>query len=289
MTTNHESRSTIAAQRLKLTIAYRGTRYHGWQTQAVPPNWKGPRPTDGTGLPSVQETVNLALREVLRHPVSCVGSSRTDGGVHAKGQVAHVDTMHAQIPADGLRRAINHQLPEDIIVRAIERVPRTFDAIFATVNKRYQYAIWNHPERPVFGGDLYFHRWRPLDVEAMRAAAAHLVGTHDFSSFCKPGHGRETTVRTVFDLDVSRRGPMIVIGVEGSGFLWNQVRIMAGTLVEVGEGTYKPEQMPAILSACDRRRAGKTAPPHGLYLQWVKHDPNKIDDWVRPEPVDAGE
>jgi tRNA pseudouridine38-40 synthase len=228
-------------------------------------------PTDGTGLPSVQETMNLALREVLKHPVTCVGSSRTDGGVHAKGQVAHFDSIRTQIPLHGLRRAINHQLPDDIIVRAVEHVPPSFDAISSTVSKRYQYAIWAHPERPVFSADLFFHRWQPIDVDAMRAAAPHFVGTHDFSSFCKPGHGRETTIRTVHAVDVSRLGPRIVIGFEGSGFLWNQVRIMAGTLIEVGEGIYKPEQIPAMLEARDRRRSGKTAPPHGLFLQWIRY------------------
>lgn len=258
-------------QRFKLTIAYRGTRYHGWQTQGVPPNWKGTRPTDGTGLPSVQETLKGALQHVLNHPVTCVGSSRTDGGVHAKGQVAHFDTMRTQIPLDGLRRAINHQLPDDILVVAAEPVDNSFDAIASTRSKRYQYAIWNHTNRPVFASDLWFHRWKPVDVDAMRAASKHLVGEHDFASFCKPGHGRETTVRTVHEISVSSLGPKIVIGFEGSGFLWNQVRIMAGTLIEVGEGIYRPEQIPVMLAARDRRAAGKTAPPHGLFLQWIRY------------------
>ena len=257
--------------RFKMILAYRGTAYHGWQTQAVPPNWKGPRPTDGTGLPSVQETVNGALRHVLNDRVTCVGSSRTDGGVHAKGQVAHFDTMRTQIPLDGLRRAINHQLPDDIIVKSVEAVDRSFDAIASTRSKRYQYAIWNHTNRPVFASDLWFHRWKPLDADAMRAAAEHLVGEHDFASFCKPGHGRETTIRTVHAVDVSRLGPRVVIGFQGSGFLWNQVRIMAGTVIEVGEGIYRPEQIPEMLAARDRRKSGKTAPPHGLFLQWIRH------------------
>lgn len=258
-------------QRFKLVLAYRGTRYHGWQTQGVPPNWKGARPTDGTGLPSVQETLKLALQHVLNHPVTVVGSSRTDAGVHAKGQVAHFDSMRTQIPLEGLVRAINHQLPDDILVRSAEQVPGDFDAIASTRGKRYQYAVWNHRDRPVFQGDLWFHRWQPIDVDAMREAATHLVGEHDFTSFCKPGHGRETTVRTVFAADVSRVGPRIVVGFEGSGFLWNQVRVMAGTLIEVGEGIYRPEEVKAMLAARDRRRAGKTAPAHGLYLQWVRY------------------
>lgn len=257
-------------QRFKLTVAYRGTAYHGWQRQAVPSTWKGPVPEGGAGLPSVQETLEAALVEVLKHPLYVVGSSRTDAGVHAKGQVCHVDSIRTLIPEEGLRRAVNHQLPDDILVTKVERVPTTFDSIFSTASKRYQYAIWNDPDRPVFKADLFFHRWRPLDLVEMKRAAAHLVGTHDFASFCKPGHGRETTVRTVHALDVSRKGPIIVIGVEGSGFLWNQVRIMAGAIVQAGDGEMRADDFPAILAARDRRRAGKTAPPQGLYLQWIK-------------------
>lgn len=259
----------VELQRFKLTIAYRGTAYHGWQRQAVPSTWKGPV-VAGEGLPSVQETLEAALKEVLKHPLHVTGSSRTDAGVHAKCQVAHVDSIRTLIPEEGLRRAVNHQLPDDVIVRKVERVPRTFDSIFSTASKRYQYAIWNHTDRPVFKGDLFFHRWRPLDVEQMRLAASHLVGTHDFASFCKPGHGRLHTVRTVHALDVSRRGPVIVIGVEGSGFLWNQVRIMAGSIVQAGEGELRADDFPAILAARSRGRGGKTAPPQGLYLQWIK-------------------
>ena len=271
-------------QRYKLTLAYRGTAYHGWQTQGIPSTWKGAVPKDGTGLPSVQETVNIALTRVLNHVVVCCGSSRTDAGVHAKGQVAHFDSIR-DIPLVGLRRAINHQLPDDVLVTRLEKVDRTFDAIFSTRSKRYQYAIWNDTERPVFKSDLFFHRWRPLDVEAMAEGARHLVGEHDFASFCKPEHGRATTVRTVHSFDVSRRGPTIVLGVEGSGFLWNQVRIMAGTLIEIGEGTYRADQVPEMIAARDRRRAGKTAPPQGLYLQWIQFRDAAV---VSPDVVEDG-
>lgn len=257
-------------QRFKLTVSYRGTAYHGWQRQAVPSNWKGPIPAGGGGLPSVQEMLEGALREVLQHPLHICGSSRTDAGVHAKGQVCHVDSIRTQIPEEGMRRALNHQLPGDILVTKIERVPDTFNAVYSTASKRYQYAIWNDPDRPVFKADLFFHRWRPLDVEAMQNAAAHLVGTHDFASFCKPGHGRESTVRTVHQLEVSRKGPIIVIGVEGSGFLWNQVRIMAGSIIQAGADDLRADDFPAMLAAKDRKSGGKTAPPQGLYLQWIK-------------------
>ena len=257
-------------QRFKLTVAYRGTAYHGWQRQAVPSTWRGAKPAKGFGLPSVQETLEAALVEVLKHPLHVVGSSRTDSGVHAKGQVCHVDSTRTLIPEDGFRRAVNHQLPDDILVTKIERVPMTFHSIFSTASKRYQYAIWNDEDRPVMKADLFFHRWRPLNLIEMKKAAAHLVGTHDFASFCKPGHKRATTVRTVHALEVSRRGPTIVIGVEGSGFLWNQVRIMAGAIIQAGDDELRADDFPEILAAKDRRRAGKTAPARGLYLQWIR-------------------
>lgn len=260
----HETR------RYKLTIAYRGTRYHGWQAQAVPVTWAGEAPPEGEGIPTVQEVLSRAIMSVVRHPIVLVGSSRTDAGVHAKGQVAHFDTSATQIPLEGLRRAVNARLPEDVLVRELVEASDTFHAIRSTMSKRYQYAVWNTPDRPVFGSDLYFHRWQPLDAEAMRAAAAHLVGEHDFTSFAKPGHEKLTTVRTIFGCDVSRVGSRIIIGVEGSGFLWNMVRIIAGTLVEVGLGRYQPDDVKEMLAARDRRTAGSTAPPHGLYLQWIK-------------------
>jgi tRNA pseudouridine38-40 synthase len=261
---------TVPVGRYKLTVAYRGTRYHGWQHQEMPPNWKGARPPAGHGLPTVQEILTRAMIHVLKEPITLHGSSRTDAGVHAKRQAVHFDTTRVQVPTESMRRAINHQLPDDILVRAIEPVPHNFHVIKCTASKRYQYAIWNHLDRPPFVGDLFWHRWQPLDVDAMRRAAQYLVGTHDFATFAKPGHQRETTVRTIVACDVSFRNPKLVIGVEGTGFLWNMVRIVAGTLVEVGLGRYTPADMTTMLEARDRRAGGSTAPPHGLYLQWIR-------------------
>jgi tRNA pseudouridine38-40 synthase len=149
-------------------------------------------------------------------------------------------------------------------------VPDAFDAITSTTSKRYQYAIWNKPERPTFFPDLVWHRWQRLDVAAMGDAAGRLVGEHDFASFARPGHGRDKTVRTILSCDVSARPPLLVIGVEGTGFLWNMVRIIVGTLVEVGLGRHAPEAIDTMFAARDRQSAGPTAPPHGLYLQWIK-------------------
>jgi tRNA pseudouridine38-40 synthase len=260
-------------QRYKLNIAYRGTRYHGWQEQAANELWKGESPPDGQGIPTIQETLKRAIESVVRHPVVLVGSSRTDAGVHAKGQVAHFDTDQLQIPIEGMRRAINHALPEDILVRAIQPVPDAFDAITSTLSKRYQYCIWNAADRPVFTPDLAWHRWQTLDVPAMRDAAGRFEGEHGFVSFARTGHGRENTVRSVLSCQVAQRGPTLVIGVEGTGFLWHMVRIMVGTLVEVGLGRYRPEEISTMLEAKDRRTAGSTAPPQGLYLQWIRTKP----------------
>ncbi len=269
-------------QRLKLTIAYRGTNYHGWQRQVVTRHYKGPVLSGGgKAIPTVQEIVERGLRSVVRHPVRLVGSSRTDAGVHAKGQLAHFDT-HQQIPCEGMRRAVNHALPDDILVRTIEPVAPWFNAVTCTTSKRYQYLVWNSEDRPLFTADLSMHRWQPLDVEAMASAAARLIGTHDFASFARPGHKRENTVRTILAADVSRRGPRLVIGVEGTGFLWNMVRIIAGTLIEVGHGKYTPEQIEPMLAARDRRASGSTAPAQGLYLQWIK---TRGDEITAPEFV----
>src|SRR3954453_4234480 len=257
-------------QRYKLTIAYRGTRYDGWQEQRANALYKGPKPPEGHGIPTIQETLARVIGALVGHPINLVGSSRTDSGVHAKGQLAHFDTDQLQIPTEGMRRAINHALPEDILVRSIDAVPDDFSAITSTTRKRYQYFIWTTLDRPIFMHDLAWHRWQPLDVDAMRAAATHFVGEHDFTSFARPGHRREYTVRTVHAFDLSYRPPRLLIGVEGNGFLWHMVRIMVGTLVEVGLGRFAPDDIAGMLAARDRRAAGSTAPPHGLYLQWIQ-------------------
>lgn len=261
---------TNRVPRYKLTIAYRGTAYHGWQFQHPSPTYKTPLPDGETGIPTIQRELTRALQSVVRHPVNVVGSSRTDTGVHAKGQVVHFDTDRGQIPLEGLRRAANHALPSDILIRRIEPVDESFSAIRSTVAKRYQYLIHNAPDRDPFAADLMWHRWQAMDLDAMAATAQCFVGTHDFASFTKPGHGRATTIRTVLDCSVRRRAHRIVIGISGTGFLWNMVRIIVGTLVEVGLGRYGPQQVISMLSARDRQAAGPTAPAHGLYLQWIR-------------------
>ena len=259
-----------ASQRYKLIVAYRGTNYHGWQTQAITETYTGPAREEGQGLPTIQATLQRAVASVVRHPVQLTGSSRTDARVHAKGQIVTFDTDQLQIPREGMRRGVNSALPEDIEVRVIEPVAPEFNAVTWTTSKRYQYAIWNKTDRPTFFGDLTWHRWQELDLPAMQDAARRLVGEHDFASFARPGHKRASTVRTIRACEVSRRGPLVVVGVEGTGFLWNMVRIIVGTLVEVGMGRTAPAEIDHMLAAKDRTAAGPTAPPHGLYLQWIR-------------------
>ena len=260
----------VPTQRYKLTLAYRGTHYHGWQAQGVNPTWKGPTPPEGHGIPTIQEKVRRAIEDVVHHEVSLVGSSRTDAGVHAKGQVAHFDTDKTQIPIEALRQSVNARLPGDILIHRIDAVSDSFDAIRSTISKRYQYVIWHAPDRPPFFNDLVWHRWFKLDIDTMQSAAVHFIGQHDFASFAKPGHGRESTIRTLQDCCISYRAPKLVIGIEGSGFLWHMVRIIVGTLLEVGLKRVPADSIAQIIAAKNRTAAGPTAPPQGLYLQWIR-------------------
>ncbi|MEL7238826.1 MAG: tRNA pseudouridine(38-40) synthase TruA [Planctomycetota bacterium] len=253
--------SSAAPIRFKLTVAYRGTAYCGWQTQLVP---------GGEELPTVQTTLRQALQRVVNHPVTVVGSSRTDSGVHAAGQVAHFDCHRPQILPEKLLAAVNAKLPADVAILRAKPVDASFDAIGSTVRKAYRYTLRDVPIKDVFTGNTSFHVGRPLDDVAMRTAITQLVGTHDFASFAKPGHGRESTIRTIESAAVVREGPAVHVDVVGTGFLWHQVRIIVGTLVEIGLGRRTPDDITAMLAAKNRQAAGPTAPPHGLCLQWIE-------------------
>jgi tRNA pseudouridine38-40 synthase len=169
-----------------------------------------------------------------------------------------------------MRQAINARLPDDILIRKLEPVSDSFDSITCTTSKRYQYAIWNALDRPLFFPDLAWHRWQTLNIPEMKKATSLFIGEHDFASFAKPGHGRESTIRTVFDCTLGQRGGLIVFGIQGSGFLWQMIRIIVGTMVEVGLGRYDAGKIVEMLAARDRTAAGPTAPPQGLYLQWIR-------------------
>ncbi len=245
-------------QNLKLVLAYDGTDFHGWQRQA--------------GVRTVQEEVEAVLRRVLGHPVHVQGASRTDAGVHARGQVANVLTS-SPIPLENLKRAIGCRLPPDVALLHVGVVPPEFHASAAALGKLYRYRIFAATGRPVgmLAARYTWHVWHPLDLERLRAAVARLVGTHDFAGFASQGSPRASAVRTVRRIDVRRCGDEVQCDVEGDGFLYNQVRNMVGTLVEIGRGRWPPERAAEILASGDRRLAGPTAPPQGLCLQWVRY------------------
>ena len=250
-------------KRIKLTVAYDGTNYHGWQVQ---PN----------GI-TIEGVLNQALTDLTREPVTVIGASRTDSGVHACGNVAVFDT-NTKIPPEKICYAINQRLPEDIVVQHSCEVPPDFHPRRCASKKTYEYKILNRTfPMPLHRLDYYF-TYRSLDLENMRQAAAHLVGEHDFQSFCSVHSQAETTVRTIYSLTVSREQDLVTIRVTGSGFLYNMVRIIAGTLLQVGIGERKPHEMQAILTAKNRAAAGPTAPAHGLTMIGIEFNHHQCPD-----------
>lgn len=238
-------------RRIRLTVAYDGTNYNGWQYQ---PN----------GV-TIEAVLNRAISSLTGEPIVVIGASRTDAGVHARCNCAVFDTA-MRMPAEKFAYALNQRLPEDIRIRRSEEVEPDWHPRKRNSVKTYEYRILNE-EFPDPLDRLYAHfTYLELDVEKMRRAAGYLVGEHDFKSFCSIHTQAESTVRTITALDVERRGSVITIRVSGTGFLYNMVRIIAGTLLEIGNGKYPPERMEEILLACDRAAAGPTAPARGLTL-----------------------
>jgi tRNA pseudouridine38-40 synthase len=268
--------------RYKLTVAYDGTDFHGWQRQVT---------AEGRVLRTVQGVLEATAREVLGLPgIDVVGASRTDAGVHALGQVAAF-SAETSIPLEKLPAALTSRLPDDVHVRHAAIVHDDFDPIAHAVRKCYRYSIAHGgPETgihqrfhlpPLFDRRFVWFTFHPLDVAAMNQAAQHLLGEHDFTSFAQINHGRQSPVRSIFSCSVRATAiDRCEIEVEGSGFLYNMVRIIAGTLAEVGRGRMLPGEIAELLAARDRRRAGPTLPPHGLCLQWVRYpeDPEVASD-----------
>ena len=250
-----------ATRNIKLVIAYNGAAYHGWQRQAK-------------GIDTVQLQIERAAVSVVRHPVSVHGAGRTDAGVHAEGQVANFHTTNLAVPLKGLRRAMNSRLPRDIAVISAAEVPHHFQASQSAVGKTYRYRIHVSPMRPVMLNRQVYHYWRPLDVGAMQAAGRRLIGTHDFVGFATSADDRENTVRTIFRCDAAAVGPEVHITVQGNGFLYNMVRIIAGTLIEVGRGRWSDDRIDLVLASGKRGDAGPTAPPDGLTMVCVHYDPS---------------
>lgn len=245
-------------KRVKLTVAYDGTAYCGWQLQ---PN----------GV-TIEEVLNKALSELLKEPISVIGASRTDSGVHALGNVAVFDT-ESRIPGDKICFAVNQRLPEDVRVLHSEDVPNDWHPRKQNCVKTYEYRIQSRkieiPTRRLYAHFCYF----PLDVEKMRAGASYLLGEHDFISFCSARHQAEETVRTLYEASLEEGADQVItLRLSGSGFLYNMVRIIAGTLLKVGMGIYPPEHVKEILESRDRQQAGQTAPARGLTLVGIEYE-----------------
>lgn len=246
----------MTTRRIKLVLHYDGTDYHGWQRQP--------------SVPTIQETVERALEQLFGCAVSITGSSRTDAGVHALGQVAHFD-IDSPVPTDNIARALNNLLPDSIAVAQAAEASSDFDAISSTKSKWYRYTINIAPVRPVHQIRYCWHRPGLLNTFAMSAAAARLVGTHDFKSFASAADTRESSVRTVLQCSVTDKMPNIFIDVAATGFLYNMVRNIVGTLVEVGRGRWDPEDIDRILVSKDRAAAGPIAPAGGLCLMEINY------------------
>ena len=242
--------------RVRLIVAYDGTNYHGWQIQK--------------NAVTVEEILQQALCDLLQEPIELVGASRTDAGVHDRGNVAVFDT-HTRIPAEKIAIAVNQRLPEDIRVMQSEEVEEQFHPRYAESEKTYEYHISNVPiQLPTRRLYSYFV-YLPLDVEKMQEAAKLFVGEHDFAGFCSAKSQVQTTVRTIYDCQVEKEGDEICIRVRGNGFLYNMVRIIAGTLVEVGLGRRKLSTVSQAIEKADRSLAGPTAPPEGLTLIKIEY------------------
>jgi len=240
----------------KITLGYDGTRFSGWQTQS--------------NARTVQETIEHAWTEITGESVRLTASSRTDAGVHAVGQVAGVET-ESLLSANTLLCGLNAKLPEDVVVHSVEAVPAGFHATRDATQKRYRYQIHNDRRRPLLDRPYVWHVPQRLNIEAMHRAGQEMVGKHDFRSFQSTGSKRVSTVRTIFSVEVTWEPPLLSIEVRGDGFLYNMIRILVGTLVEVGRGRRPAGEMAAVLAACDRGVAGQTAPPQGLILLQVEY------------------
>lgn len=255
---------------LRLTLAYDGTDFCGWQSQP--------------GRRTVQGELEKAIERITNEDCHLLGSGRTDAGVHALGQVASLATNSRLSPGD-FRRAVGSELPEDIVLLDVAEAPSGFHAIRDSLGKRYRYQIDNGPLPDIFMRRYCWHHRRPLNVDAMREAALLLLGRHDFRCFETTGSPRPDTIRTITDITVTRLAEsaphQIQIEVEADGFLYNMVRTIVGTLVQVGREKMPANHVARVLASRDRRQAGPTAPPQGLFLLRVNY-PRAIVEFSPP-------
>ena len=239
---------------IKLTIEYDGTNYLGWQKQK-------------NGV-TIQEELQNAIFKVTNENIDLIGSSRTDSGVHAKGFVANFKT-NSRVPAERFREALNIKLPSDIVIVKSELVEDTFHARYNSKGKTYEYIIVNSPTPSAIMRNTTYHYKYDLNIEEMKSAAKAFIGTHDFKGFRSQGSSVKGTIRTISDLSIDKSGDIIKISVTGNGFLYNMVRIIVGTLINVGRGKIHSNDMNAIISSGDRNLAGECVAPTGLILKEV--------------------
>ncbi len=246
-------------RKVKLTIAYDGTDYHGWQIQP--------------GMKTIQAALFDAFEKLTCRPADITGASRTDAGVHAIGQSVSV-TIDTPVPTENFVKALNDFLPDDIAVYEAVDVPNDFDVMGGVTSKIYRYGIYTCQIRDVMSNRMFFHRPGPLEIDKMRKAAEYIVGKKDFRAFASAADTRTSSVRTVMKCDISTDGPRIYFDVEGDGFLYNMVRNIVGTLIEVGRGRWEPEYIKDIIAAQDRKAAGPIAPAKGLCLMKIFYKNN---------------
>lgn len=248
---------------LKVTMAYRGTHYHGYQRQ-------------NNGV-TIQEVVERCAGKILNEPVTIHGVSRTDAGVHANVYCFNVETS-SNIRTQGFIRGVNGELPDDISILTCEDADPDFHARFSCKGKEYLYLLHCSESKDPFTTDLACHYRRKLDCERVKAAAQHFVGTHDFRAFCSNCAENTNTVRTVYGFTVENDGDKVKMLVKGDGFLYNMVRILVGTLLDVNEGKIAVESLDEILASGKRVNAGRTAPAHGLYLNRIFYDEAELTE-----------
>lgn len=242
---------------IKLLIEYEGTNYSGWQTQK--------------NAIGIQEVIENSIERVTGERVKLIGSGRTDGRVHAQGQVANFLT-NSTIPGDSFKFPLNMALPRDIKVLDSEEMPRDFHSRFDVKGKRYRYVIYNgRMPRPIYRNFSY-HVIKNLNIEEMKKALPYFIGTHDFESFMASKSEVDTTIRTIYSMDIIEKDEFIEIIVEGKSFLRHMVRIIVGTLVYIGTGKFKKEDVEKIIEGKKRQLAGPTAPAQGLFLEKVYYD-----------------
>ena len=242
---------------IKLTIEYDGKDFKGWQKQPNKPN--------------IQGEIERAIYNITKEEVDLIGSGRTDAGVHALGQVANFKT-NSNIPIEKLALAINSQLKNSIIIKKAEEVDERFHSRYNAKHKTYRYIINNSPCGTAIYRNLEYCFPIKLDVSKMQEAAKYFEGEHDFKAFKSSGTSAKNSVRTIYNASVKQEGEKIIIELTGNGFLYNMVRIISGTLLDVGLQKIKPEEIKNIIEEKDRQKAGKTLPAHGLYLVEVKYN-----------------